>query len=148
MMMGVRQPPMSPMSWYWGSHETPETACSSRFKWSYAMAWTLWMILEWLTMTPLGSLVEPEVYCKKRRGLGASATGAPPNPRVSSVVTQRSGGSSKSACWGGTSSRWAGGESEGFGGPGGGGGGRRPDGGEPYRRAGAAPPREPMATGR
>ena len=31
-------------------------------------------MLAWLTITPLGSLVEPEVYCRKRRGEWASRT--------------------------------------------------------------------------
>src|SRR5262249_39452049 len=51
---------ISPMSWCCGSQLTkispPPKACA------------LAMTLAWLTMTPLGSLVEPEVYCRKNTG--------------------------------------------------------------------------------
>ena len=47
------------------------------------------MTLAWLTITPLGSLVDPEVYCRKSTRPGVSATGAPPKSRVPSVATQR-----------------------------------------------------------
>ena len=33
------------------------------------------MTLAWLTITPLGSLVDPDVYCRKSTGPGVSATG-------------------------------------------------------------------------
>ena len=48
---------MRPMSWCSGSQNTPE---SSPHAW--AMVSKLWSKLAWVTMTPLGVFVDPEVY--------------------------------------------------------------------------------------
>src|SRR5437868_6420823 len=36
---------------------------------------SLWRRLPWLTMTPLGAAVEPEVYCRKARASGPGRDG-------------------------------------------------------------------------
>ena len=73
------------MSWCCGSQLT---ATSPPLK-----ADALAMTLAWVTTTPLGSLVEPDVYCRKSTRPGVSAIGAPPKSRVASVATQGNSGS-------------------------------------------------------
>jgi hypothetical protein len=67
------------MSWYCGSQETPIIV------WSTALA-QLWSTLAWLTMTPFGSLVDPDVYCKNRISPGSFRKASEARPRTSSVV--------------------------------------------------------------
>jgi len=53
---------MSPMSWYCGSQDTTTvlpSACSSLI-----INVRLWARFSWEIITPLGSLVDPEVYCR------------------------------------------------------------------------------------
>jgi hypothetical protein len=54
--------PISPMSWYWGSHDT--TTVSSPAWSSEVMMDRLCAKLPNVIITPLGSLVEPDVNCK------------------------------------------------------------------------------------
>lgn len=73
------------MSWCCGSQETSTSLPPVK-------AETLAMTFSWLTMTPLGSLVEPEVYCRNSTSPGVSGTGAPPNSWAPSVANQGSSG--------------------------------------------------------
>src|SRR5690349_12973780 len=56
-------PPMSPMSWYGGSQLTPTVSTVSPNADSAARAFDSRLACE--TTTPLGALVDPEVYCRK-----------------------------------------------------------------------------------
>ncbi len=67
------------MSWYWGSQETPTG------RWS-TTASPLASRLACVTITPFGSLVDPEVYCRKASGWWAPRISAS-DPRGASVVT-------------------------------------------------------------
>src|SRR6266540_3640121 len=57
--------PISPMSWYGGSHETP-TVSWEQPNVRYAVS-RLWSKFPWLTITPFGSEVDPDVYWRKAR---------------------------------------------------------------------------------
>src|SRR3989339_1724696 len=72
---------MRPMSWYCGSHETHVGEWSS-------VLHALWMTFRWLTIAPLGSLVEPDVYWRNRLESGSSRKSWRATPRTLSVVTQ------------------------------------------------------------
>jgi hypothetical protein len=84
------------MSWYWGSHDT--TTVSSPAWSSDVMMERLCAKLPNVIITPLGSLVEPEVNCKNAtsplsdpgddEGSGAAeGCGDRPVPACASVVT-------------------------------------------------------------
>ena len=63
--MGLMQHPMSPMSWYWGSQLT---MCWSPVSWRRSVATSSFTSrFRWLSITPLGRPVEPEVYWRKAR---------------------------------------------------------------------------------
>src|SRR6516225_2066164 len=58
-------PPIKPMSWYGGSQKTElHSAVHSK---ALRISSRLCSKLPWLSITPLGIDVEPEVYCKKAR---------------------------------------------------------------------------------
>src|ERR1700730_8927655 len=68
------------MSWYWGSHDTAIGQC-------WIALWPFAITLRCETITPFGSLVEPDVYWRKRIGFGSWRAGESPNPCTSSVVS-------------------------------------------------------------
>lgn len=53
---------MRPMSWYWGSQETLIVAGEARSSW--IIIFKLWARFPWEIITPFGSDVDPDVYCK------------------------------------------------------------------------------------
>ena len=92
---------MRPMSWYGGSQMTPALpSCIRKAPW---MRWRLCSRLPWLSITPLGVPVEPEVYWRKASESPRSSGRFQPASAPwgsSSVATQRrprsSGADSKS----------------------------------------------------
>ena len=76
--------PIRPISWKCGSQPTAVLVSSSSR--ASAITAALWSRFAWVTTTPLGSLVEPDVYCRK-------AIVSP----VSSGIRQSSGSPSGSA---------------------------------------------------
>ncbi len=60
---GWRTPPTRPMSWYEGSHETKTESGVNRPM--RAISRELWRRFAWVTITPRGEAVEPEVYWRK-----------------------------------------------------------------------------------
>ena len=92
---GCSTQPMSPMSWYIGSQLTPtESSVAPKARWMMA---ELWSRLPWVSSTPLGTAVEPEVYWMKASVPGVTSGGrhACSQPGSSaSVATQRSEASS------------------------------------------------------
>ncbi|MDC0685105.1 hypothetical protein POL72_45750 [Sorangium sp. wiwo2] len=87
--------PMSPMSWKSGSHPTPDepASCSKPAR----MARSLAITFAWLTITPLGCPVEPDVYWRNAsvspEMSGARHAEAAPGSSAS-VAIQRSSESS------------------------------------------------------
>jgi hypothetical protein len=66
----VSAAPMSPMSWWSGSqltHDDPGPAIAS------AMIRALATMLAWLSATPMGRLVLPDVYCRSARSEAAGS---------------------------------------------------------------------------
>ncbi len=51
---------MSPMSWYGGNQKTPTV--SDVLRMAAAMPRKLWRSARWVSTTPLGDPVDPEVY--------------------------------------------------------------------------------------
>src|SRR5512146_491355 len=80
---GTRTPPTSPMSWYMGSQNTPLSSdCIPKAWW---MARMLAMRFPWLTMTPLGRLVEPEVYWSMASASGEMAGSCQRSAKASGI---------------------------------------------------------------
>ena len=83
--------PISPMSWYSGSHDMKVSALLTCAAWRIAR--TLASRLAWLSTTPLGLPVLPEVYCRKAVA-SASATLCTKSPAArpssATVATDRS----------------------------------------------------------
>ncbi len=73
---------MSPMSWYGGSQDVTLTSASGRHRSTMALMFA--SRLAWVTITPRGFPVEPEVYCRKASASEATASGTT-NPAGSVV---------------------------------------------------------------
>ena len=91
------------MSWYRGNQPiTTELSSWRNARWISA---SLWRRLPWLTATPLGVLVEPEVYCRKAR-LSPPRCGGLQSPArlsgLSSIAIQAAGSSPTSAIMAGS----------------------------------------------
>ncbi len=95
---GCSTQPMSPMSWYSGSQLTPtESSVLPMIRW---MRDSLWSRLAWVSSTPLGSEVEPEVYWMKASESGVTSGGrhsCSTSGTSSSVATHR--GAASSGAW-------------------------------------------------
>ncbi|MNQ96498.1 hypothetical protein D3C85_1121050 [compost metagenome] len=77
------------MSWYMGSQLT-NTSCGPTFR-ALPMARRLASRLAWLTITPLGWPVLPEVYCRKAMSSGCrgGVMHSPPSPVSSATLAMR-----------------------------------------------------------
>ncbi|MNQ54402.1 hypothetical protein D3C85_684700 [compost metagenome] len=63
--IGCSRPPISPMSWYSGNQLTITSSGFRSMPNPRRISSSLATRLPWLTCTPLGNAVEPEVYCRK-----------------------------------------------------------------------------------
>lgn len=100
--MGSSCPSIRPMSWWCGCQVTKSLVWSSA-QLSRIMR-RLAVMLAWLTLTPLGAEVEPEVYCKKATRCGsrsagrANASGASQSS-VGLSIASAAAGVPANACW-------------------------------------------------
>ena len=70
-VIGTHSSPISPMSWYSGSHDT--TVSSGVIDAAAQAPSRLWQMLRCRSITPFGSDVEPDVNCRSASASGSSA---------------------------------------------------------------------------
>jgi hypothetical protein len=82
---GCSAAPIRPRSWNSGSQVAIDSpSADSR---APANAYVLWTRLAWLTITPLGSRVEPDVYCSRARSDGRATIRSTESTVVGSCST-------------------------------------------------------------
>ena len=96
--IGCSNPPINPMSWYSGNQLTITSSGLRSIPKPRRINSSLATRLPWVTCTPLGNAVEPEVYCKKATSSACNATLCQCCAWVgSSSSTQSKGGDAGSA---------------------------------------------------